>query len=80
MPSKGKLHSSLTGKKVTDKQDDHVLEFLGKFEMKTMKEYHHLDARNFYGYAMSKFLPMGGFKWIDPKEFGPNKYASNSLK
>ena len=24
---------------------------------------------NYFGYAMSKFLPTNGFKWIDPKEF-----------
>ena len=29
---------------------------------------------------MSKSLPMGGFEWIDPKEFKLNKYTSNSLK
>ena len=29
---------------------------------------------------MSKFLPKSGFKWIDPKEFDVNKYASNSSK
>ena len=33
---------------------------------------------NLYGYAMSKFLPTSGFKWIDPKEFDLNKYTSNS--
>ena len=27
---------------------------------------------------MSKFLSTSGFKWIDPKEFDLNKYASNS--
>ena len=27
-----------------------------------------------------KFLPRGGFKWIDPKEFDLNKYATNSSK
>ena len=27
----------------------------------------YLYANNLYGYVMSKFLPTGGFKWIDPK-------------
>ena len=29
---------------------------------------------------MPKFLPISGFKWIDPKEFDPNKYTGNSSK
>ena len=29
---------------------------------------------------MSKFLPTGGLKQIDPKEFDLNKYSSNSSK
>ena len=40
----------------------------------------YLDTKNLYGYAMSKFLPTSGFKWIDPKEFDLNKYANNSSK
>ena len=40
----------------------------------------YLNANNLYGYAMSKFLPTSGFKWIDPKEFYMNKYTNNSSK
>ena len=29
---------------------------------------------------MSKFLPTGELKWIDPKKFNFNKYTSNSSK
>ena len=29
---------------------------------------------------MSKFLPTGRFKWIDPKELDSNKCASNTPK
>ena len=40
----------------------------------------YLDANNLYGYAMSKFAPTSGFKCIDPKALGLNKYISNSSK
>ena len=32
------------------------------------------------GIVMSKFLPKGGFKWVDHKEFELNKYTNNSSK
>ena len=40
----------------------------------------YLDANNFCGYAMSKFLPTSRLKRIDPKEFDLNKYATNTSK
>ena len=40
----------------------------------------YLDANSLYGYAMSKFLPKSGFKWIDPKDPDLHKYTSNSSK
>ena len=39
-PSKGKFYSSLTGKKFTDKEYEHVYNVWHKFEIKTMKDYH----------------------------------------
>ena len=44
------------------------------------KDIIYLDANNLYGYAMSKFCPINGFKWIDPKKFELSKYTSNSSK
>ena len=40
----------------------------------------YLDANHWYGYALSKFLPTSGFKWIDPKEFDLNKCTDNNSK
>ena len=45
-----------------------------------LKHVIYLDMNNLYSYAMSKFLPTSGFKWIDLKEFDMNKYTSNSSK
>ena len=40
LPSKVKFYSSLTGKKISGKEYDHVLKAGNKFEMKVMKYYH----------------------------------------
>ena len=42
LPRQEKFYSSLTGKKISDKEYDHVLKVWNKFEMKTMKDYHDL--------------------------------------
>ena len=42
LPSKEKFYSSLTGKKSSDKEYEHVFKVWKKFEMKTMKDYHEL--------------------------------------
>ena len=39
-----------------------------------------MDTNNFYGYAMSKCLPTGGFKRIGYKDFDMDRYTSNSSK
>ena len=40
----------------------------------------YLYLNGLYGYAMSKFLPTSGFKWIGTKEIDLNKYTSDSSK
>ena len=42
LPSKETFYSSLTGKKISDREYKHVLKVWNKFEMKTMKDYHNL--------------------------------------
>ena len=64
----------------------------GKANNKYMKEYDekapskyimYLDANNLYGWAMSQYLPTGGFKWLSPKQIEKinlGKYTENSEK
>ena len=39
LSSKEKFYSSLTGRKITDKEYEHILNVWNKFEIKTMKFY-----------------------------------------
>ena len=45
LSSKEKFYSSLTDKKISDKEYDHVLNVWNKFETKTMKDYHDLHLK-----------------------------------
>ena len=40
----------------------------------------YLDANNLYGWAMSKKLPVNGFKWIDNNETAESSYLERSAK
>ena len=64
----------------------------GKTNNKYMKEYDEkapskyitcLDANNLYGWAMSKYLPKGGFRWLTEKEINKidmDKYREDNKK
>ena len=64
----------------------------GKANNKYMKEYDekapskyimYLDANNLYGWAMSQYLPTGGFKWMTENNINKidlNKYKEDSKK
>ena len=64
----------------------------GKANHKYMKSYDkkaplkyimYLDANNFYGWAMSRYLPTGGFRWLTEKEINETnlaKYKEDSKK
>ena len=56
-----------------------IVKYLKPFDSKQeSKHIIYLHTNNLYGYAMSKFLPASGLKWIDAKEFDLNKYTSSS--
>ena len=40
----------------------------------------YLDSNNLYGWAMSKKLPVNGFKWIDNNEMAEPSYLEPSAK
>src|SRR2546425_3849684 len=40
----------------------------------------YFDANNLYGWAMSQYMPYGGFKWINPVEFDLDSVKENSKK
>ena len=42
LPIKEKFYSSLSGKKMSDEEYEHILKVCDKLEMKTMKDYHDL--------------------------------------
>ena len=61
----------------------------GKANNKYMKNYNpeeaskyimYLDANNLYGWAMSQFLPTGGFKWLTEEEVDLSKFDDESEK
>ena len=45
LPRKKMFYSSLTSKKISDKEYEHVLKVWNKFKMKTMKDYHNLHLK-----------------------------------
>ena len=53
--------------------------YLKSYELKQeWKHIIYLNANDLYGYAMSNFRRISGFKWIVPKDL--KKYSSNSKK
>ena len=36
----------------------------------------YLEANNLYGWAMSQYLPTGGFKWMTQREINKTNFAS----
>ena len=77
LPYKEKFYSSLTGKKISSKEYDHVLKVWNKFEMKTMKNYHdftvllladifkkfrNISIKN-YGICPSHYLSAPALSW-----------------
>ena len=59
-------------------------EYMKKYDEKAPSKYiMYLDANNLYGWAMSQYLPTGGFKWLPPKQIEKinlGKYTENSEK
>ena len=60
----------------------YIVNRYGKAKNKYMKDYDekepseyimYLEANNLYGWAMSQYLPTGGFKWLTEKRNKQNR-------
>ena len=45
LPDKNDFYNSLSGKGISEKECQHIVKNLKKFEMKTMKDYHNLHLK-----------------------------------
>ena len=55
--------------------------YLKSYDLKQESKYiKYLDPNNLHGYAMSKLLLIGGFKWTYHKKFDSYKSTSDSSK
>ena len=53
---------------ISNRQSKANNKYLKSYDSKQeSKDIIYLHTNNLYDYAMSKFLPTSGFKWIDPK-------------
>ena len=75
LPSKEKFYSSLTNRKIHDKEYEHVLNFCKKFEMKTRKDYYDLHLKCYILLLADVF---GKFRNNGLKNYGlcPSHYLS----
>ena len=59
-------------------------EYMKEYNEKAPSKYiMHFDANNLYGWAMSQYLPTGGFRWLTEKEINKKdlaKYKEDSKK
>ena len=65
---------------ISNRYSKTINKYLKSCDPKQESKHIYLKVNNLHGYAISKFLPISGFIWIDHKEFNLNKYISNSLK
>ena len=53
-------------------------EYMKEYDEKAPSKYiMYLDANNLYGWAMSQYLPTGGFRWLTGKEINKLDLAKN---
>src|SRR5271165_1699195 len=66
---------------ITHRKGEANNKYMQKYdEGKPSKYIAYLDANNLYGWAMSQYMPYGGFKWINPKDFKLENVRDNSEK
>lgn len=79
LPTKEEFFCILNNEHITDEQYKHAENVFQTPSTYIM----YLDANSLYGWAMSQYLPTGGFKWLNEKEINKidlAKYNNDSKK
>ena len=66
---------------ITHRKGEANNKYMAKYDKSKPSKYiAYLDANNLYGWAMSQYMPYGGFQWINPEDFKLENVRANSEK
>ena len=81
---RGKFRLVESGLYIANRYGKANIKYIKEYDEKALSKYIiHLDANNLYGWAISQYLPTGGFRWLTEREINEidlAKYKKDSKK